>query len=357
MFAPMDLPFSTRLPRFYFAYPPADEPAPALAPEILVDTIESPAERRAGLIAGLLAEPARISPKFFYDAQGCAIYGAICTLDEYYPTRTETGIFAKNRQAIAACLPTGAQWVDLGCGDGEKAWGWLDAVQAARYIGIDIAEGWLAATLQAGHKRFPHIGFTGVVTDFTRPFSITDVLGTQADKPAVFFYPGSSIGNFEPGQALSMLRTMRAHLGSHGRLLIGADAPCNTTTKPQPLLEAAYADALGVTAAFNLNVLRVVNRELGSHFAPGDFEHRAVFNAAASRIEMQLVARRSHQVTVGDAIRQFAAGEAIITEHSYKYTPERFEALLAQAGFGDVRRWSDERGWFNVYVAAPGAQA
>ncbi|SMC17940.1 dimethylhistidine N-methyltransferase [Andreprevotia lacus DSM 23236] len=318
------------------------------APELHLHALESPGERLQGLLAGLLAEPAQISPKFFYDAQGCAIYSAICELAEYYPTRTEAAIFAQYRREIAACLPCGAQWVDLGCGDGAKAWGWLDVAGASRYIGVDIAQDWLAATLQAGHKRFPHVGFAGVVTDFTRPFSIVQLLMRHPEHAPVFFYPGSSIGNFEPEHALGMLRTMCEHLGCEGRLLIGVDAP-----KPRDALEAAYDDALGITAAFNLNVLRVVNRELGCALQPQDFRHRAVYNEAAERIEMHLVAQRSLQLNLAGVVRHFAAGEAIVTEHSYKYTPARFAALLAEAGFGTVQRWSDGQGWFNVYVAAP----
>ncbi|MED5618391.1 L-histidine N(alpha)-methyltransferase [Ideonella sp. BN130291] len=316
---------------------------------LFVQRIDTPAERRQELLAGLLDRPARIPPKFFYDAQGSALYEAICALDEYYPPRTEAAIFDRYQRDIAAALPREAQFVDLGCGDGAKAWRWIEALGVQRYVGVDIAEPWLRATLQRGAHRFPQVSFDGVVTDFTRGLSLQSVL--RPDQPCVFFYPGSSIGNFEPAVALRLLREMRHHLRGADRLLIGVDTP-----KPMAPLLAAYDDALGVTAAFNRNVLRVVNRELGSDFPLVQFDHRAVFNDAHSRIEMHLVANRPTQVRLADGLqRRFDAGEAIVTEYSYKHSAEAFAQLLAEAGFGAVRHWTDEQRWFGVFVAAPGA--
>ncbi|GAA5784577.1 L-histidine N(alpha)-methyltransferase [Chitiniphilus shinanonensis] len=317
-------------------------------PQIHVEALEDPAERNASLLAGLLQPRACISPKHLYDAQGCTLYGAICQLDEYYPTRTEAAIFARHRHEIADLLPRHCQWVDLGCGDGAKAFDWLEHVAAARYVGVDIAEDWLRDTLERGAKRFPDAEFVGIVTDFTRPLSLAHVLDAVDDYTPVMFYPGSSIGNFEPDEALALLRAMRRHLGRDGRLLIGVDAP-----KEPARLEAAYDDALGVTAAFNRNVLRHINRTLGADFEPAAFAHRAVFDRERSRIEMHLVALYPQTVTLGHAQRRFEAGEFIVTEHSYKYAPERFVELLSQAGFGRIDRFSDERGWFNVFLAAP----
>jgi dimethylhistidine N-methyltransferase len=319
-------------------------------PRLTVQRVDTPSQRRRELVDGLCAEPARIAPKFFYDAQGSALYEAICRLDEYYPPRTEAAIFERHQGAIAAALPQGAQWVDLGCGDGAKAMRWLQPLKARRYLGVDIAESWLRDTLQRGAKRFPQVVFEGVVTDFTRGLDLHAQLDPQL--PRVFFYPGSSIGNFDPAQAVQLLRAVRAHLRGADRLFIGVDAP-----KPLTELLPAYDDALGVTAAFNLNVLRVVNHELGSDFRPQDFLHRAVFNEPHSRIEMHLVARHDCRVQLAEGRqRAFRAGEAIVTEHSYKHTPERFSALLAEAGYGELRHFSDDHGGYGVYVAAPGGQ-
>jgi len=318
-----------------------------MAPQLTIQHIDSPAERRAELLAGLLQPQAQIAPKYFYDEQGSALYGAIVALDEYYPPRLEASIFDAHHEAIAAALPAHCQWVDLGCGDGLKSWRWMAALQPVRYIGVDIAQPWLQATLQRAAREFAGIAFDGVVTDFTRGLAIEPVLA-QRPEPRVLFYPGSSIGNFNPDEACALLRCMREHLGTDGRLLIAVDG-----VKPVEPLVAAYDDALGVTAAFNRNVLRVVNRELDANFDPAAFEHRALFNERESRIEMHLVSRRPQRVVLGAQQRRFEPGEAIVTEYSYKYLPERFAALLGEAGFGEVRHWTDAQRWYHVFVAAP----
>lgn len=318
-----------------------------MAPQLTIQHIDSPAERRAELLAGLLQPQARIAPKFFYDEQGSALYGAIVALDEYYPPRLEAAIFDAHHDAIAAALPPRCQWVDLGCGDGLKSWRWIAALRPARYVGVDIAEPWLRATLQRAEREFPDVAFDGIVTDFTRGLAIEPVLAQQPEPP-VLFYPGSSIGNFSPDEARALLRRMRDQLGSDGRLLIAVDG-----VKPVSPLVAAYDDALGVTAAFNRNVLRVVNRELDADFDPAAFEHRALFNEADSRIEMHLVAHGPQRVRLGSEERRFERGEVIVTEYSYKYAPERFSALLGEAGFGPVQHWTDPQGGYHIFVAAP----
>ena len=316
----------------------------------------------AALRSGLLASPASSSPKFFYDVQGSALFSAICALDEYYPTRTEAAIFARHRRAIADLLPRAAQWIDLGCGDCAKSRDWLPVVQPSRFIGVDIADAWLRTSLAALASEFPLAGpsespieFIGAVTDFTRPFDLHALLAERPDAAPVFFYPGSSIGNFAPADAREFLIAIREHVAAHpagaGCLLIGIDL-----VKDVAILEAAYDDAIGVTAAFNRNVLRVANRLLDADFDPASFAHRAVFDAAESRIEMHLVAKHAHDVRIGADIRHFGSGEAIVTEYSYKYTPEAFASLLVSAGFSapqSPRMWSDERGWFGIFLAAP----
>jgi len=324
--------------------------SPTGAPRVWVENVDTPGQRRAELLAGLLAPQATVSPKFFYDEQGSALYEAIVALDEYYPPRLEASIFDAHEAAIAAALPHGAQWVDLGCGDGRKSLRWIRALELRRYIGVDIAEAWLQATLERGSRAFPDVAFDGIVTDFTRGLSIGRVLSLRPELPAVFFYPGSSIGNFDPPRALELLRSVRQHLGADDRLLIGVDG-----VKPEAPLVAAYDDALGVTAAFNRNVLRVVNRELGADFDPAAFEHQALFDATARRIEMRLVARGTQRVRLGDRHRVFENGEAIVTEHSHKYAADGFASLLHDAGFGRLHHWTDAHGWYHVFVAEPAA--
>jgi len=317
---------------------------------ITINALDNHAQQLAELKQGLLDHPASISPKFFYDPQGCALYGAICELAEYYPTRTETAIFEDYRQEIARHLPPGGQWVDLGCGDGAKARAWLEPAQATRYIGVDIASDCLAGTLAATGRQFPDISCLGVVTDFTQPFHIQALLNDAPGVAPIFFYPGSSIGNFSPEQALTLLQSIHGHLGRDGRLLIGVDL-----LKDHATLHAAYDDALGVTAAFNRNVLRVVNRLLDAEFDPARFEHRAWFNSEHSRIEMHLEALATQSVRIGAVERLFQRGETIVTEYSYKYTPASFSELLGRAGFGSTRCWTDRHAWFGVFVAGAAA--
>lgn len=316
------------------------------APSLLLATPGGQAERRQELEAGLLADPPAIPPKFFYDAQGCALYAAICRLDEYYPVKAEAEIFRRQRADIAAQIPRRAQWVDLGCSDGSKSWPWLEQVGAARYVGVDISEEWLRLALRDGRRRFPALDCIGVLADFTRPLDLPTVKAAGRKQPPVFFYPGSSIGNFAPADTLHFLQSIQQHLGEQGQLLISVDGP-----RDPALLEAAYDDALGVTAAFNRNILRVVNRELEADFAPELFAHRAVYNPDESRIEMYLEARETHTVRIGSQRRRFHAGATILTEYSYKYSAQAFNALLEVSGFGNIRRWSGDDGSYHVFLA------
>ena len=336
---------------------------PQECPRVIVQATVAEEVERASLRAGLLASPAHTSPKFLYDREGSALFSAITELDEYYPTRTEAAIFDRHRRAIADALPRDSQWIDLGCGDAAKSRGWLEAAHVRRYIGVDIAEAWLRTTLNAlaGERGSqarspalrPPLDVLGVVTDFTRPFDIHALLAEEPGMAPVFFYPGSSIGNFARDDARAFLASVRAHLAAHpsgdGRLLIGVDL-----VKDRATLVAAYDDALGVTGAFGRNVLRVANRLLDADFDPAAFVHRALYDEAESRIEMRLVSLRDQTVRIGDASRRFAEGEAIVTEHSHKYTIDGFAELLTSAGFaGDarLRHWTDERDWFGVFVA------
>ncbi len=300
----------------------------------------------AELAAGLMQPAATIAPKYFYDTLGSALFAAITQLDEYYPTRTEAGIFATAQHEMARALHThlapGYTLLDLGAGDGAKAAGLFGALKPGRYVAVDISEPFLREALTALQQRFPALPMTGVGMDFAARLELPAGL---VDGPALVFYPGSSIGNFGPDEALRLLQQAR-DAAQGGALLIGADL-----MKPQPVLQAAYDDALGVTAAFNLNLLRNVNRLLRSDFNPADWLHVARVNAPLARVEMHLQARRALAVRWPGGERRFEAGEAIHTENSHKWTPATFEALLRRAGWRDVQRYSDARGWFGVFLA------
>ena len=296
----------------------------------------------AALVDGLFAEPAAIPPKYFYDALGSTLFQAICELPEYYLTRTERAIFAAHSTTIAAVAGRGRQFVDLGAGDCAKGEFWIPHLQPRRFIAVDIAAPAIEPALARLAAAYPEIEFTGVVTDFSEVLD----LGSELDSGVTFFYPGSSIGNFAPDKALAFLAQVRRLCGDRGGLLIGVDTP-----KEPARLEAAYDDALGVTAAFNRNVLNHVNAMIGSDFDPSGFAHVAFYNAAESRIEMHLEARSTRGVQIAGRERVFARGERIHTENSYKYSPEAFGELLKRAGFSSVVLWQDEGGDFAVYYA------
>lgn len=298
------------------------------------------------LLVGLMQPQACINPKYFYDDTGCELFTRICELEEYYLTRTEAAIFERSADDISSALVNHAQWIDLGCGDCSKSRRWLKHVTPARLIGVDIAGDFLQSCLADIAGEHPELECIGVVSDFTHRLDLGKLLAEDQSSPPLFFYPGSSIGNFARADALSLLRCIRRHCGDSGQLLIGIDL-----VKPRHILEAAYDDAEGVTAAFNLNVLQVANRLLHADFEPANFAHQAVYDPVQSRIEMRLVAQRSHSVQLQDAERRFEAGEHILTEYSHKYTTDDFSTLLAQAGFSCQHLWTDPQQWFGVFLA------
>jgi dimethylhistidine N-methyltransferase len=300
---------------------------------------------RAALVAGLRAVPAAIPPKYFYDAHGSSLFGAITELPEYYLTRTESAIFARYRNDIVAAAGRRKQFVDLGAGDCRKGEAWLPFLEPARYVAVDIAGVTLARALSRLARDHPRLDVRGVLADFTRRVDLAQDL---AERATTFFYPGSSIGNFAPVDAMRFLREIRAHWrDERSGLLIGVD-----TRKDAARLVAAYDDAAGVTAAFNRNVLVNVNRVLGTRFVPDAFEHVALFDDAHARIEMHLEARRTQTVVIDGVARIFVAGERIHTENSYKYAPRDFNAILERAGFREVRCWQDDARDFAVYYAS-----
>jgi dimethylhistidine N-methyltransferase len=284
---------------------------------------------------GLLQHRARLSPKYFYDAIGSTLFEAICQLDEYYLTRAEAAIFSHHAEEIAQATGAVGALIDLGAGNCEKAAGLFGALQPDIYVPVDISEGFLLDKVAALRKRFPAVPMQPVAMDFSETLQLPEPIQERTRK--LFFYPGSSLGNFAPLQALQFLQRMRAACGDgEGGILIGVDL-----VKDAETLQAAYDDGLGVTAAFNLNALRHVNRILASDFDPRDWAHVAVFNAQQSRVEMHLRACSDVTVRWPEDSRHFGKGEHIHTESSYKFTRETLTELLAQAGFGDAQCWSD----------------
>ena len=317
--------------------------ARAEAPAFVQLHHEDRAALRAELAAGLLAPAAAIAPKFLYDSLGSRLFEAITELDEYYPTRTEAAIFGRHRLEMARAVGPGLTLVDLGAGNCAKAASLFDALGPRRYVAVDISVEFLRRALTDLQHRYPTLPMLGVGQDFSQRLHLPPQAG---DGPRLMFYPGSSIGNFTPAGAAEFLRQVRGDMQG-GALLIGVDL-----VKPLDVLKPAYDDPLGVTAAFNLNLLRNVNRVLGSNFDVAQWQHVAFFDKAQSRIEMHLEARHDVAVTWPGAQRRFNAGERLHTENSCKYSVESFDALLRTAGYTNIRCWTDDKPWFAVFLAA-----
>jgi dimethylhistidine N-methyltransferase len=314
---------------------------------LLIDRLAfDPEAERRDLMAGLLGKPASIAPKYFYDELGCALYGAICRLPEYYPTRTEVALFQEKRLEMAAAIGQGRQFVDLGAGDCCKAKGWLPFLAPSRYVAVDIALAEISGALERLSPDFPGLELVGVATDFSHTLDLDDVL---TETPALFFYPGSSIGNFTPAQARIFLSRVRHYCVARpgSSLLIGVDGK-----KDKAILDAAYDDALGVTAAFNRNALRHLNAKFGLAFDAGGFAHVGFYNEAEGRIEMHLESVRDQSVLLDGQERVFRKGERIHTENSYKYAPAELEQVLSDAGFASIRRWDAAGVAYSVFHAA-----
>jgi L-histidine Nalpha-methyltransferase len=311
-------------------------------PRFIQSHSEDSAALRQELAAGLLATPATVAPKFLYDALGSRLFDAITELPEYYPTRVERSIFDACAPAMAGAAGTGRTLVDLGAGNCEKAARLFGALKPTRYVAVDISVEFLRHALNCLQRQFPEMDMLGVGTDFSAGLRLPEEVGPGAK---LLFYPGSSVGNFTPAAALDFLRGARA-LGLGTGLLIGVDL-----VKPQAILEAAYDDALRVTAAFNLNLLRRLNALLGCDARVDDFAHVARFDSGLGRIEMHLQARRDLVLRWPGGERALAEGERIHTENSYKYTVEGFDRLLREAGFSHTQCWTDARRWFAVFYA------
>ncbi len=300
-----------------------------------------PEDFRAEVIAGLSGANKRLSPKFFYDEQGSQLFDAITRLPEYYPTRTEIALLRQHGEEMARMLGDAGMLFELGSGSNIKIRVLLDALQPQAYAPIDISREYLRQSAGAIAMDHPALEVHAICTDYSRPLAIPAELEPG---PRAAFFPGSSIGNFEPAQACALLRRMAALLGPGGRLLIGVDLK-----KAPECLHAAYNDTQGVTARFNLNLLARINRELDADFDLAAFRHEAFYNEREGRVEMHLVTDAPQRVRLNGCVFEFRAGESIHTENSYKFSVEEFRALAAQAGMGSVRVWRDEEGLFSVH--------
>lgn len=293
--------------------------------------------------AGFSRPQKSLSPKYFYDAAGSALFEAVTRLPEYYPTRTEIGILDARGPEIAALLPGRAALVEFGSGSTVKLRRLLSHLDdLAAYVPVDVSGDFLGAQAAALRADFPDLRVEPAVADFTRDFDLPPAVDGL---PRAGFFPGSTVGNFEPTEAEALLRRFGTILGCGAHLIVGVDL-----VKDVGVLEAAYDDAAGVTAAFNLNLLTRINRELAGRFDLAKFAHRAVFDGEASRIEMHLVSRAAQTVRVGSESFAFADGETIHTESSYKYTLATFQALAERAGWSWLTAWTDPQALFSVHA-------
>lgn len=304
----------------------------------VVDTFKSE------VIAGLRETPKRIPSKFFYDERGSQLFEAITELDEYYLTRTEISILKKDLPEMAARVGPNATVIEFGTGAGIKTKMLLEAlVRPCAYIPIDISREQLAIASTELVKQFPNIDVHPIFADYTSKIMLPIALDSGRE---VIFFPGSTIGNFTPEEAIQFLQNAAQLIHSDGSLLIGYDQ-----VKDARVLESAYNDARGVTAAFNLNLIDRIRAEFQVVISQDAFEHFAFFNKEKSRIEMHLVRKDALTLKLGDEEISFARGEHIITEYSYKYTPEAFEKILTASGFEIQNRWNDRDEYFEVCYA------
>jgi L-histidine N-alpha-methyltransferase len=297
-------------------------------------------EREA--VQGLTRMPKSLPPKFFYDRRGSELFTAICGTQAYYPTRTENQILVRSAGEIAEAVGPGCVLIEYGAGDVDKVRRLLPSMRPEMYVALDISGDLLvraSASLALDH---PWLSVVAVIGDYHSELEAELTLPQDARR--IVFFPGSTIGNFEPEDAREFLARVRKLVGEDGGIVIGVDLQ-----KPVDVLDLAYNDPQGYTAAFNLNLLTRMNRELGADFDVAGFAHRAFFNASRSRIEMHLLSRHAQSVQLAGQHIAFAPGETIHTESSYKYTPESFLALAQEAGFARHRLWSDPADWFGVF--------
>ena len=301
------------------------------------------------VLAGLARTPKSLPAKFFYDEKGSALFERITTLPEYYPTRTELGILEANAAHLAAMIGPGAQLIEFGAGALEKVRVLLAALETAEgFTAIDISGAHLRAAAEELARDFPRIPIAAVCADYTRPITLPEPLASSTAR-RVGFFPGSTIGNFDPEAAIGFLATVHPVFEPRGLFIVGVDLK-----KDRATLEAAYNDAQGVTAAFNLNILARINRELGGNLALDRFRHRALYNAERGRIEMHLVSLADQVARIAGRTVAFAAGESIHTESSYKYAIDEFQSLAARAGWHPAGVLTDPQDLFSLHLLKTG---
>ena len=305
------------------------------------DQHPAPGDCHEEILQGLKQPQKIINPKFFYDTRGSALFDQITHLDEYYLARAEQQILCSYSSEIADLCGQSCMMIEPGSGSSEKIRLLLNTLRPHLYIPMDISAAPLRHAAAMLGRQYPWLRIHAICADFTSTWVLP---GELPDGKRVIFYPGSTIGNLEPRNAITLLLQLRNWMGDDGGALIGVDLH-----KPTPRLTAAYNDAAGVTAAFNRNVLHHLNRLLGSDFDPLAFDHRAHYDDQLQRIEMHLVSRTSHVVNSPYGSFHFAAGETIHTENSYKYTVEGFSRLAEQAGLRVIRSWLDEERLFSVH--------
>lgn len=312
--------------------------------------LEAPSERSDARIEllrevlyGLAQKPKRLPCKLFYDARGSELFERICELPEYYPTRTELGILSANIEPITRALGPDLALLEFGSGASVKTRLLLDRLESPRlYVPIEISRSALMASARALAAAYPGLLIQPLCADYTKALKLPEAVRTL--RRAAFF-PGSTIGNFEPDAAVEFMQRVRGYCGPRGKLLIGVDLK-----KDPSILEAAYDDAQGVTAAFNLNILSVLKRECRAELLLEDFSHRAIWNERAGRIEMQLLSRRRQRVQLDGGVIHFEAGEPIVTEHCYKYELGEFRELAERSGFRLEQVWTDPERRFSVQL-------
>jgi dimethylhistidine N-methyltransferase len=304
------------------------------------DTAATLAASRQEVLAGLTAPNKRLSPTWFYDERGSQLFDEICALPEYYATRTELELLRANAVEIAGLVGARAEVVELGAGSSLKARLLLSSLEdPASYLPVDVSADYLQQQAAEVAALFPSVAVHPVAADFTRPFTLPRRLVRER---TLVFFPGSTIGNLSRTRGATLLASLAERIG--GTLLLGVDL-CHDPV----VLRAAYNDARGVTAAFNLNLLARLNRELDADFDLDEFEHDAVYDAEQARIEMRLVSRRAQLVTVGGVPVRFRAGEHIVSEHSHKYSSQELTAMARSAGWRTARSWIDDDDRFGVY--------
>lgn len=295
------------------------------------------------IIRGLSGQPRKLPCKFFYDEQGAKLFQKICELPEYYITRTELQILRIYGAEMAKTLGPQIELIGLGTGAGTKTRILLEELKdPAVYIPIDISREQLVRSTTRFRKLFPELEILPIAADYLKPFELP--LPRKPSARSVIYFPGSTLGNFEPKDAIAFLHRLAELAGHGGGLLIGVDLQ-----KDPRVIEAAYNDKAGVTAEFNLNLLKRFNRELGADFDLAQWKHRAIYNVDEGRIEMYLISQAEQGVRIHDRLLHFAKNEKILTEYSYKHTPEGFSALARQAGFEFEQMWTDDARLFGVF--------